>query len=136
MAGYDALPPVMHELKDSDEQLAPVYIAIPTSVSVPGEATIVNAPPAGTTAENHTSPSLLPPSQATSGTEELVADTFVPPAGVQDEPTVSAVAEQGSSFAGCANDTWLMNWNMMRANAESLLFFYRLSVLQIYHSCN
>ena len=79
------------------------------SVSVPEEVIIVNAPLAGTNAEYHTSPSLLPPSQATSGTAELVAPEFEPAVGVHVAPTVNASAVQGSSF-------WAVAYVLTRLN--------------------
>lgn len=98
MAGLLMLPPLTQEFKVNVEQFAPVYTAKPISVSVPGEVIKVKAPPAGTTAVNQISPSLLPPSHATSGTDEFVAPEFEPPTGVQLVPTVRVVAVHGSSF--------------------------------------
>ena len=70
---------------------------MPISVSVPAIVLISITPDAGTTAENHTSPSPLP-SQETTGTVELVAAVLSPETGEQLVPTVSEVAVQGSSF--------------------------------------
>ena len=57
-----------------------------------------NFPEAGTTAENHTSPSPLP-SHNVAGTVELVAPVLFDTVALQEVPTVRTVAEQGSSFA-------------------------------------
>ena len=53
----------------------------------------------GTVILYQTSP-LLEPSQVASATEDVVAPTFEPVVNVQDVPTVSVVALQGSLLVG------------------------------------